>query len=223
MVARSEKDRLEHRFQGLVTLTVSFSIVAAAIFALCNQPFVFLWTHGRVGWNRENDMLIAIWLIVSALVHCLASLPLMLKQIRFMRYVYFIEGTAFLGTGTLAASFYGFAGMLTTSILCSIIFSGSYCVWRTLHEFDLNLTEFFLRWLGPSAKVFAVLALVSPFLYWASGSLSAKLQFLVYSFAIGTIGTTCVLTFGLGRDLRKEFLTRGLGAVSRCSKTIFRA
>jgi len=222
MVARSENDRLEHRFQGLVTLTVSFSVVAAAIFALCNQPFVFLWTHGRVGWSRENDVLLAIWLVVSAVVHCLSSLPLMLKQIRFMRYIYFIEGAAFLGIGTLAASRYGFAGMLTTSIFCSMIFSCSYCIWRTLREFDLNLTEFFLRWLGPSAKVFAVLALVSPFLYLASESLSAKLQFLIYSVAIGTIGTSCVLTFGLGRDLRKELLTRGLGAVSRCFKTIFR-
>ena len=222
MVARSEKDRLQHRFQGLVTFTISLSVIAAALFALCNRPFVFLWTHGRVGWSRENDVLLAIWLIVSALIHCLCTLPLMLKQIRFMRYVYFIEGAAFLGIGTLAASHYGFAGMLTTSIFCSITLTCSYCIWRTLHEFNLSLREFFVRWLGPSAQVFLVLAVVSLVLGRTTEGLAAKLQFLVYTLVIGAVGTICLMTLGLGRDLRKELSTRGLAFVSRSFRTRFR-
>src|SRR5205823_4153271 len=84
MVARGEKDRLLHRFKGLVILTTSLSIFAAVMFALCNTPFVALWTHGKISWSPINDVLLAAWMIILALVHCHCGLVVITKRIRSM-------------------------------------------------------------------------------------------------------------------------------------------
>jgi O-antigen/teichoic acid export membrane protein len=215
MIVRGEKERLLHRFKGLVVLTTSLSVLAAVMFVLCNRPFITLWTHGKIAWGRENDVLLSIWLIILALVHCHCSLPALTKRIGFMRYIYFIEGIVFLGIGSYAAARIGFAGLLTTSIFASLAFSCSYGIWRTMREFDLSLKEVLFRWLIPPIKLFVPLSLVAVLLYWFTRGLPAKVQLPLYVAVGGSVGIFCFLRYGLGPELRREFRDRAPDTVSR--------
>ncbi len=223
MVARGEKERLLHRFKGLVTLTTSFGVLAAVMFALCNKPFVTLWTHGKISWAIQNDLLLSIWLIVLALVHCHCSLPGITKQIGFMRYIYFLEGAVFLGVGSFVAARIGFSGMLITSILASLVFSCSYGIWRTMCEFDLSLKEVAFRWLQPSIKLFVSLAILALLLYWPTQSLPPQIQLPIYVVIVGGIGGFLLLRIGLGGELREEFQRRAPAPLARILGRLFPA
>jgi O-antigen/teichoic acid export membrane protein len=221
MVARGEKERLLHRFKGLVTLTTSFGVLAAIMFALCNKPFVTLWTHGKISWDLQNDLLLSIWLIVLALVHCHCSLPGITKQIGFMRYIYFIEGIVFLGIGSFVAARVGFSGMLITSILSSLLFSCSYGIWRTMREFDLSVKEVAFHWIEPSIKLFASLSFLALLLYWLTRSFPPQVQLSLYVVLVGGIGGFLLLRLGLGRELQEEFRRRAPAPVARIFGRLF--
>jgi O-antigen/teichoic acid export membrane protein len=221
MVARGEKGQLLHRFMGLVVFSTSLSVVAAALFALCNGPFVNLWTHGKIGWGLENDLLLSIWLIISTIVHCLCTLPLITKQIRFMRYIYFLEGSVFIVIGSLTAARFGFSGLLATSIVASLAFSCAYGVWRTMREFGLIPKEIFFRWLGPSTRLFGWLGLFSLGLYWPTRSLPANVRLPLYLVLAGTAGILLFLWRGLSPDLRQELFNRTPISRSRALRKLF--
>jgi len=221
MVARGEKERLLHRFRSLVTLTSSLSVVAAVMFALCNRSFVALWTHGSIAWSIQNDILLSVWMIILALIHCHCSLPTITKQIGFMRYVYFIEGATFLGIASLVAARAGFSGMLATSIFCSLAFSFSYGIWRTKHDFNQSLRELLFDWLAPSVKLFVSLTLFGLLFYWPTRNLPAKVQLPLYVLFAGTAGTFFFLRLGFSSELREEFQERAPAGVSRLLEKFF--
>ena len=70
MFTRGEKARFLLRFRSLVILSGSLAVWGGVLFALCNQPFVQIWTHGKVTWPRVNDLLLGIWLVVQVIAHC---------------------------------------------------------------------------------------------------------------------------------------------------------
>lgn len=208
MITREEKPRLLHRFKGLVILTTSLSVGAAIMFALCNQSFVALWTQNKIGWAWENNLLLSVWIIVLALVHCHCGLPVLTKRIGFMRYIYFVEGAIFLFAGSYAAKRFGFAGMLTTSILCSLAFSFSYGIWRTISEFHLSVEDILLRWLVPPARLFLLFGLIAVLAAWSTQSLSSEVRLSLYFVFVGPLGTLLLLRYGLESDLREEAVRR---------------
>jgi O-antigen/teichoic acid export membrane protein len=207
MVVRGEKERLLHRFRGLVILTTSLSVLGAIMFALCNRPFVAIWTRGSISWDRRNDFLLSIWMVVLALVHCHCGLAAVTKRIGFMRYIYFIEGALFIVIASYAAPRYGFTGLLVTSILCSLLFSCSYGIWRTIREFNLNLKEV-LGWLIPAARLLIPLGCFAALVYWVTRPFSPQVQFSLYAALVGTGGLLLFLRLGLGSELLRELQRR---------------
>lgn len=208
MVVHGERDRLLHRFRNLVVLSCSTAVVGAVMFALCNKPFVELWTHGKVTWNSQYDVLLGLWLIVLTLVHCHCGFVVFLKRIGLMKYVYFIEGAVFLTAGSYATSRYGIAGLLATSVVASLIFSCSYGIWRTVSEFKLSVKEVAFLWLIPSIKLLMSLGGIAFCTYLFVHGLSAKLQLVIYVAGLGSLGALLFVRFALTTELRQEILLR---------------
>jgi O-antigen/teichoic acid export membrane protein len=221
MVVRNERERLLRRFKGLVMVCTSLAVLAAAMFATCNQPFIRLWTHGTIGWGIKNDLLLALWLIVLALVHCHCGFVLITKRIGWMRYVYFIEGVVFLISGSHAARRFGIGGLIATSLVCSIIFSASYGIHRTVREFKLPVQEVLGRWLRPPAQLLFGVSIVAFAVYWLTPNLSPQLQLLIRGGTVGAAGTFLFIWRGLGRELRDELRQRTPAGVSRLLDKIF--
>jgi O-antigen/teichoic acid export membrane protein len=208
MVARGENDRLRHRFTRLVTITTALAIIAAVLFALCNQPFVAFWTRGHIGWLVRNDVLLGIWIVVLALVHCHCGLVLITKRIGFMRYIYFVEGIAFIIVGANAAARFGISGLILTSVFCSLAFSFSYGIWRTACEFHLSIKELLVESLLSCVRPGVILGLIAVGLHWPMHHARPNVQLVVYALAAGGSGLFLFLRLGLSSDITTEFRER---------------
>jgi O-antigen/teichoic acid export membrane protein len=208
MIVRNERDRLLHRFKNLVVLSCSMAVVAAVMFAICNKPFVEVWTHGKVIWNSLYDLLLGIWLIVLTLAHCHCGIVIYLKRIGFMKYIYFIEGSIFLTVGTYVASRYGIAGLISTSIIASLAFSCSYGIRRTTSEFKLTARDVIFRWLKPPIRLLALLGGIAFCAHWIARSLPAEAQLLIYLGGIGTLALLLFARFGVPVELQQQVLPR---------------
>jgi len=225
MIARREHALLRSRYQALLSLTGSLSAVAAVSYALCNNPFVTVWMHGKFYWSVSNDVLLGVWLIVLALLHCHNGFVLLTKEIRFMRFIYFVEGLIFIATAFLVSGIGGLPAVIGCSILCSTLFSCAYGVWRVSRYFNLSVSEVGLGWLAPMARVLALFVPVALIGWFVSDRLAPLLlagplvkadpnlacnavKLALNALLAALAGSYLLLRFGLSGDLQRELLER---------------
>jgi O-antigen/teichoic acid export membrane protein len=146
MVVKGERERLRLRFSHIVILSAVCAVAAAAGIALLNQPFVEIWTSGRISWHPLNDLLLALVLFVTSITRCHTGLVGLTKQIRGMKYIYLVEGIAFIAAAFSLGSKFGFSGLLTASIVCNIAITGFYSSWRSANYFAIGFREI-LAWI----------------------------------------------------------------------------
>ena len=212
MIAREEHSILRERYRAIVVPTVSLSAFAAVVYAMCNSHFVTVWTHHRIAWPPLNDVLLAAWMVVSALVHCHCCFVLVTKKIDFMRYVYFVEGIVFVAAAFLTVRWGGLPVVIICSIICSILFSGAYGVWRVSRYFELTLRDVGWRWLAPAMKVLAFFVPVALASWWALKYLNSPVLSLVLNASLGgSLGFYLFLRFGLPHGLKRELIERAPG------------
>src|SRR5665213_1299912 len=126
MMVRGEKERLRHRFRQIAVLSMNMALATGAVFALCNSAFVAVWLKHKIAWPPVNDVLLAIWLVICVTMRTHIYLAGLTKKLLFMRYVFFIEGLAFVGLTLAIYRFGGIAAMLSASILCTLCLSLPY-------------------------------------------------------------------------------------------------
>jgi O-antigen/teichoic acid export membrane protein len=203
MMVRGERERLLRRFREITVLSVNLAVGAGALLAVGNGPFVKIWTAGKIQWSPLNDLLLGIWLIVCITVRLHTGLVGQTKEIRFMRYLYFIEGFAFIGLTILFYRSGGITMMLLLSIVCSLCFTFPYGLWRTREYFHLNWGDL-ARWHRSTLVLAATVAPVGVLVWWFARNLPALPRFIVELTVLG-IWTACMfLRYGLGESLRAE-------------------
>lgn len=211
MIVRRERDLAAVRFRQIVIISTSLSVAAGTLFALCNSAFVEVWTagakDGKIVWPALNDLLLAIWLLISVSVHAHVGLVGQTKQFKFLRYIFFIEGLAFVGLTILLHRLGGVTGMLLVSIACSLAFSFPYGLRRTRDYFKLSWGELaewhraplqLALWLVPLALVAA----------WLTADLPPLGRLLVRSSSVGILALWMFLRYGLGQSLQAEVARR---------------
>jgi hypothetical protein len=208
MFANGEMDRLRDRYRSLAVLTFSLAGWAAVSFALCNSLFIPLWTHGKIHWPVANDWLLAVWMILSAVVHCHNSFVMLTKQVGFMRYVYFMEGGIFVALSFLVARWGGLPAIIGCSILCTMMFSGAYGVWRIGHFFKMPFGEVAWGWLRPMAKVLLFYLPVAALTWWLLVPASGLTRLVVNVLLAVTVGAGLFLRFGIPVTFQTELLRR---------------
>jgi O-antigen/teichoic acid export membrane protein len=156
MLARGERQRLAARFQDVVLLTASLGAFLGVSYALCNHLFVEVWTGGRIVWPAANDVLLGVWLFCLSLqtTHC--CFVMVTKQIGAMRYILFMEGCSFIGLSLMFGCRWGIAGMVATSIACTLAFSLQYSLRRSRDFFGCPVSALLIDWVRPSLKLAAV-------------------------------------------------------------------
>jgi O-antigen/teichoic acid export membrane protein len=92
MMVRDEKPLLRERYKTVVIVTASFAGFAAVSYVLSNSLFVGIWTSlskkHEFFWPSGNDLLLGVWMIVMAVLHCHNVFILTTKQVGFMRYFF---------------------------------------------------------------------------------------------------------------------------------------
>jgi O-antigen/teichoic acid export membrane protein len=210
MMVRGEKQRLEERFKQIVVFSLTAAVAAGGLFALCNSAFVTVWTHGKIGWPPVNDLLLAVWLVVCVNMHAHTGLVGQTKKLHFMRYIFFIEGLAFVG---LTIAFYRFGGitaMLVASIVCTSLLSLPYGLYRTRKYFGLGWREL-AGWHKPALVLALWLIPAGVLTWWLTCNMPTVMRLGISSGVFGLWTAWAFLRHGLNAPLQVE-LTRRLPA-----------
>ena len=204
MVVRKESGQLQKRFRDLVAISAVMAVAASAGIALMNGPFIELWTSGKVTWAPWNNFLLACVLFSTAVTRCHTSLVGITKQIRGMKFVYLLEGLAFVTVSLLLVPRVGLAGLLIAALVCNIAITGTYGVRRTADYFatsSLGVIGWITRPAGIllfTAGIFALSRV--PRLT----DIGAASQFCIGATAYGVVMVPALWFLGMKRELRNE-------------------
>ena len=208
MISLGEKSRLEDRYADLAIFSFSFAAWVAFCFAGGNSLFISMWTNEKIYWPVEYDLLLGAWMILLCITGRHSKLIAITKNIGFLRYIYFIEGAAFVLSSIFAVKRWGISGMLGCSIICGVLFSGSYLVWRVSTYFALPLRIVAFEWLK---NMFSFILLFAPLLslVWVCcSSLNDSIRLIINLLFSGLVGGMLFLKFGIPCAVRSEFLNR---------------
>ena len=138
MLVRKESGQLQKRFRDLVAISAVMAVAASAGIALMNGTFVEVWTSGKVTWAPWNNYLLACVLFSTAVTRCHIGLVGINKQICGMKFIYLIEGLAFVSLSVLLVPRLGLAGLLIAALACNVAITGVYGISRTASYFGIS-------------------------------------------------------------------------------------
>ena len=215
MIVRQERDRLFIRFRSIVVVSISLSVVAGVLFSVCNQPFVHIWSSGRIGWPTVNDVLLALWLVIAVPTHSHLLLVGQTKDFRFLPYVYLFEGLCFASLSVTILSSTGITGMLVMAILCSLSFSFPYGIWRTAQYFRLPWKTVAVDWARPAFRLVVVLVPLGVLIWILGRPLPMVLQLVLAVALLGSLGLKLLVRYGTDETLQSEIQQRLPGWMRR--------
>ncbi len=207
MMVRQEREKLLGRFRDIVVLTVNMAVVCGLLLAVCNGPFVELWTKGGIAWTAKNDFLLGIWLVVGSTVRVHTGLVGQTKSFRFLRYLYFLEGSTFVGLTLLLHRLDGMTLMLLLSVACSLCFSFPYGLRRTCEYYNLAWCDL-AKWHRETLRL-AVGIVPAGLAVWFLTRKAAALDRLIVDFLVlGGWSGWMFLRYGLSDSLHREAFNR---------------
>src|SRR5262249_8762299 len=157
-------------------------------------------THGKVHWNPVNDLLVAVWLIVGTTMRWHIMLVGATKRFGFLRFIFIVEGLAFLGLNILFQRIAGVTGMLIISIVCTAIFSLPFGLRRTHRYLDVSWREL-AEWYRPTWQLAWRLAPLTFVVWWLARGWPLELQLAVNAILPGFWGAFVLLRHGLSKSL----------------------
>ena len=221
MQSRNETSLLQARYKAIVILSASFSALVAVIYVVCNSSFVTVWSHGKFIWPTTNDLLLASWMVVMAVLHCHNCFVLVLKDVRFMRYIYFIEGIVFVATSLFLAKHWGLPAIIGCSVVCSALLSGAYGIRRVSEYFQLPVREVALRWMYPMLKVLALFVPIAAITYWSLQNASPEWRLVSGCLICAPLGMYLFLRFGISDNFQKELMARAPKQINPFLRRVF--
>jgi O-antigen/teichoic acid export membrane protein len=210
MMVRGERDRLLRRFREITVFSASLSVVGGTLLAVCNSSFVWLWTGGKIHWSPVNDLLLAVACVVATAVRPHTTLAVQTKLFGFLRFIFLVEGLAFVGLNLLAYRLAGMTTMLVLSILCTLVFSLPYVLRRTRHYFELSWREL-ARWFEPVLRLSVWVVPAGLVIWWLTQDEPASRQLAVRGGVFGLWTTWAFLRHGLPASLQVEIHRRAPG------------
>ena len=204
MIVRQETERLHLRFENLVALCASLGVFLGVGYAMCNSLFVHLWTHGKINWSTENDVLLGIWLVLTSIQmpHC--NFVTITKKLGNMRYLYFVEGCTFVVLALLFGYRWGVPGIIVCAIASMVPLSVRVGLVRSSQYFRVTMHDLTLKWLRPSLHLAMALVPLALLMWFATSDLPALGRLIIHFIAIGSIGSFLFLRLGLPAEVIRE-------------------
>ena len=196
LLVRGENERLYKRFREIVVLTCSLGVFLGVSYALCNSPFVSIWTHGKVNWSSRYDLCLGFWVILSSMQTTHGNFVSVTKQIGGMRYIYFAEGICFFLVGLLTTAYIGMLGVIISSLVCTLLFSYQYSIRRSSTYFQREFRDVAVLWVLPSLKYAAAYIPFAIVCWFTTKQLTSFLRFELNVIMAVIIGG--VLLFKIG-------------------------
>lgn len=210
MYARDEKARLWDRYRILFRIVSAFAGLCTVIFAFANGPFFILLSDGKPGmnWPAHYTWLLALWLIIQTQQGFHSTLILVIKRIRALKYVYFAEGIMFVLVGGLLAERVGMDAMIACSLICTLVFTFSYSVWRVRGITGAPYSEIFWEWQKPLLGMLLAVLPLGFAIDWAVAGQGAWIRFLAHIVLLGGVGMTVFLRRVVPLEWRRKLLAQ---------------
>lgn len=208
MYVRGEMIRLRNRFKDLLGLTGSFAAGLGLVVALGNTSFVELWTKGRITWSPENDLWLYLWLMISCITRTLNLWVGATKEIRGVKYIYIVQGIAFLLVSLWVAPAYGISGVILSGAIMDAIFAGSYGVFRSRKFFEASSVEILGNWLGSTWRMLGVAILPGVLLWMTMRSGLTRGGVVAALIGTGCLALATLWFVGINAGLRRELYER---------------
>jgi O-antigen/teichoic acid export membrane protein len=161
IAVEGERALLLRRFRDVVSVTGILAVAGAAGLAVLNASVVEIWTSERIYWLPRDDFLLGLLLFFTSIARCHAELVGVSKDVRSMKYIYLAEGAAFVALAIPLGNRFGFSGILSASIVCSVVITGTYALIRTATYFRQMPTHVALWVARPASLLVLVGALAS--------------------------------------------------------------
>lgn len=207
MISKGEAERLYNRFRSISSFTLGCATFAAIAFAACNQPFVTFWTSGKVHWPAINNIYLALWMLLLTMVRCHTWLIQATKDLGFLRFIYFIEGLAFVLFASLAAKHWGFAGVILASVGCTFTFTLPYAIWRSHRYFNISTKEVLWGWSRGMRYIILLLSPAAIVLSLIPDTGNALINFSIHCGGVVLVSLP-LMRFLFDSDMRRELLNR---------------
>ena len=204
MQVRQERERLWNRYHGLFSGATVFAGVCGVLLAACNGPFVNLWTHGRFSWPAIDNVLLALWMVVSIQQFCHISLISALKEIKGLQFVFLLEGVVFVVVALSLLPLTGITGMLICSLVATTLFTWLCSLWRVAGLSGLGLKPLLWDWQQPLFRVLGILVPCWLVIGWMLRGAPDWLRLVVNGLLLTMIGAWVSLRFALPADLIAE-------------------
>jgi O-antigen/teichoic acid export membrane protein len=205
MIVRGEREKLHSSFRQMYQLTGGLAVCGMLGAAAVNPYFVQAWAGSGVLWPAINNWLIAALLILNLLLRCHTDFAMHTKKVGLLRFLLFFESLAFVGLALWASPRFGFAGILTSAIICALIFRTGYAIRRTAAYFGVQAGIVAFRWVAFLAPVAAAMTVVASLIQVLIAPLSSSplLQFFVSATVVSLAAIAILFTFGLPVPVRK--------------------
>ena len=218
MIVRGENERLLARFRSLSAAVVSVSVAAGCLLFLSNQPFVSLWTAGKIGWSSANDMLLGLWLIALVAGHLYSGFAVQTKALGALASVVFAQGVVFVVVAVWLIAETRFSGtvvLLTIGLLASSTVSLPYSMLLTSRFFKVPVGVLAETLAAAPLRLLLFLAPLAAGLWWVTQPLDELPQLLVRVVGISLPAGILLMRVGLDDSVRKDFLTRAPSLLTR--------
>ena len=204
MVVRKESTQLQKRFHDLVSISAVMAVSTSTGIALMNGPFIEIWTSGKITWAPWNNYLLSCVLFSIAVTRCHIGLVGISKQIRGMKYVYLIEGLAFISLSVLLTPRIGLTGLLIAALICNVAITGIYGIIRTSSYFGISRLAV-AGWITRPFCIMLVLAAIFPLTqipFFANSQ--PLLQLIIEGTIFSILAIPAIWFFGMPANLRSE-------------------
>ncbi len=219
MIVRGEWDTLKRRYRDVLLLTASVAVFASASVAVCNSGFLHVWMPEKwklllagADWPWWNDALIGALLLLNCVTRCQIGLSGYAKQIGRMRWIYFLEGAAFVGGSLIVGHYFGMTGVIVVAIVANLACSGSYGFRWAGRYLDVGAGEILGRWLRPALDYLVLLLPVVALLWWGTFGMPPLLKLIINVAVMSIAGLGLMWRMGLTLELR-ELVKTMLGKV----------
>jgi O-antigen/teichoic acid export membrane protein len=224
MLVRGEHERLCRRYRSMFKLSLLASCYFGLLVGFGNSAFVDVWLSmfgqkGGIQWRPLNDWLLAIWFVILLQSASHNVLVVSTKRVQAAKYIYFLEGVAFVAASILIVPRAGISGMLACSIVCTLGFSFAYGTRRAARWFDLPARHIALNWFAPAARLLAIsLPFGALLAFLTQGSSVLRLGVCVIPLAI--VAALVTVRLCIPHDLMADVITHLPGWLRRPAKFV---
>jgi O-antigen/teichoic acid export membrane protein len=204
MQVRGEFERLWHRYRALFITTNVFAGVCAVLFAACNGPFVTLLTQGKFLSPTIDNVLLGIWLVVSAQQCCHNSIVICLKEVRTLKYIFMLEGIVFIGVAFPVLRSNGISGMLVCSVVATTLFTWLSGAWHVAKLSKMGWKPLLWDWQKPLVLILIIMVPIWLAICWILHDAPTWIRLAVNGAVLTATGAWVAIRYALPFDFIEE-------------------